>query len=200
MERELSIHRQRQLLRGYRFRVREISSSVAQLSKGRLQVNRYWIVDRSLNTLLPQCVLKPVTLLNADSVHMVHVARAGHLLRNVHVQTRERFRIPPSMLTPRLCPPFQMPQLYPQDRTLQPLHPVVKSLEYVLVLLFLPPVTQHTDPARVLFVIGQDHSPFAVSTEILARIEAKASQVSQTAASPTFVFGTVRLRRVLDHD
>ncbi len=52
---------------------------------------------------------------------------------------------------------------------------------------------------RVVGIVGRDQAAFPAGAEIFGGVETEASQVSQTARAPSFVLGSVRLRRVLDH-
>src|SRR3982750_4561992 len=96
-------------------------------------------------------------------------------------------------------PFFQVPQLHAQHRPLNPIHPVVVTLQHVVIPLLRAPITQHPQLTSVFGVVGYEGPAFAVRSEILSRIETEAADVPNTAGSLSTVLGSVSLTGVFDH-
>ena len=77
---------------------------------------------------------------------MIDVAAAGTRLRQAHALRIERRGVPLRDLTPPFGPRLEVAQLHAQDRALDAVHPVIESLQAMLVSLLLAPVAQR--PAR----------------------------------------------------
>src|ERR1019366_2537609 len=87
---------------------------------------------------------------------------------------------------------------YTQNRALKTFHSVVETLDVVVVLRLLSPVAHHPHGLGILIVVGNDGAALSICAQILAGIETETSQVAEQTAAATFVFGTMRLRRILD--
>src|ERR1700740_1880390 len=100
----------------------------------------------------------------------------------------------------RLGPALEMARLHPQDRALESLHAVIKSLEQVMIFAILSPIAQHADGSRILGIAGRDCATFAVGSQIFAGIKTEAGHIANAAHRTAFVFRSVSLRGVFDHD
>src|SRR5207248_10075459 len=99
-----------------------------------------------------------------------------------------------------LGPALQITQLDPQDGPLEGLHAIVIALQDVVVLPLRAPVAEHADHAVGLGAVGEDRASLAVSSEVLAGVEAEAGQVTEAADPVPFVLGAVSLGGIFDDD
>jgi Glycosyltransferase family 87 len=76
--RKFRINRQRQHLPCCSFRLRERSFAVSEVCVGGLQVCRYSIVNRGLNTFLTKCGLQAVAIFGTKRVDVIDMACPGH--------------------------------------------------------------------------------------------------------------------------
>ena len=93
-----------------------------------------------------------------------------------------------------------MAQLDSQYGALQTIHSVVVSHQRMLIFSLLAPVTQHAYSVGIVGVVSCDHAALSVRPEILARIEAKATQIADSPNSTTLVLRAMSLRRIFDHN
>ena len=69
-----------------------------------------------------------------------------------------------------------------------------------MILAVLTPIAQHPNRACILGVAGGHCAAFAVRSQILARIETEARHIADAAHRTPFIFRSVGLRRVFDHN
>ena len=70
----------------------------------------------------------------------------------------------------------------------------------MVVFLALAPVAEHAQPRGQVVAVGDDGAALAAGAEVLARVEAEATDIAEAAGAAALVLCTMRLGRVLDHD
>ena len=100
---------------------------------------------------------------------------------------------------PALGPLLKVLELDAQNRSLNSIQTAVESLEHVMVLRLLAPITQHSN-FRGKFGIACYHCPaFSVCAEIFAWVETKAPKIAETPRAAPFIFRSMRLASIFDH-
>src|SRR5512132_4448261 len=158
------------------------------------------IVDPGSNPAFAEPLPNPVSLARANGVDMPDVVAAPHPCRSSDGSAGEEIVIMQRRFATRLRPCLQMPKLHRQHCTLNRIHAVVESFQHMAIPLGLSPVAQSPNAPCHLVVIGDNGAALAAGAEVLARIEAEASEVAETAGAAACVLGAVRLRRIFDDD
>jgi hypothetical protein len=96
-------------------------------------------------------------------------------------------------------PALQVPQLHAQDRALHALHAVIETAQVVIIAARFAPASQEPDGLGVIRIRRYDCAGFAISPEVLAGIKTEAREIRQRPRALSFIFGSVSLRRVLNH-
>src|SRR3982074_831947 len=89
-------------------------------------------------------------------------------------------------------------QLRPQNRRLESIDSLAESEFIMFIFGNAAVVAQLAHPGQERFIVAGYRSGVAVSSEVLARIEAKASQIADAPTALSLVLGGYRLRGVLD--
>src|SRR5205814_4473651 len=106
------VQRKGQNLLRSRFRMRECSKSVTEITIRRLQMYRNRIVDPRLNSLSRQHGLQAIPIFGSQGVNVVDVARPRHLLRRFYFAICQQFVVLANDRTARLGPRLQVTELY----------------------------------------------------------------------------------------
>src|SRR5210317_2016347 len=101
---------------------------------------------------------------------MVDMPIARCLGRRFHIAAREK-PVVGGGRSPTLGPTLDVLQLHAENGALNPFHPIVETLEDMVIFLFRTPVPEHTKLALQFWIVGDHHAGFTVGTEVLARIE-----------------------------
>src|SRR6202045_2268553 len=99
-----------------------------------------------------------------------------------------------------LGPLLEMSELYSQDCSLKPFHPVIESPQYMMIFTVLPPVAQHANGAREFGVARGYGSAFAIGSQIFTGIKTETGHVSDAADRTAFILCSVRLRGIFDNN
>jgi hypothetical protein len=90
-------------------------------------------------------------------------------------------------------------QFYPQNPSLNSIHPEVETASHVAVLLRLAPVAQHRNLTCQRLVIGDHHPSLAVGAKVFPWVEAETSQIAAASNPTPAVPCAMCLGRVLNH-
>src|SRR5690349_18279637 len=165
-----------------------------------LQMDGDRIVDARIDAAIRERALEVVAMPGTNRIDVVDVAASRHDPRDPESRRAKKGIVVCGMPAPRTGPRVEMSELHAQDGALQALHPVIESLDDVVITPLLAPVSQDSERVRVLGAVGRDEPGFAIRSKILARVEAEASEVADASDTAPFVLGAVRLRGVLDDD
>ena len=132
-------------------------------------------------------------------VHVVGVRRLGGQGQGLNVP--QSFVIARGHPAPALVPPVQVRQLDTQNRSLEPVHPVVIAQLSIPELLagILAMIAQLAQFLGQSIVISDDAASVAVRPKVLARIETEAPGVAQGSGRPFLVARPLSLGRILHH-
>src|ERR1700722_1495253 len=91
-------------------------------------------------------------------------------------------------------------QFHSQDGGLETGQPIVVALETRAITLLLAPATQQRRSARVLPIVGGEHTAFTSRAEVFARVETEAADIAHASGGASAILGAVGLGRVFDDD
>src|SRR5438132_13511614 len=93
-----------------------------------------------------------------------------------------------------------MSQLDRETRALNRIHPAIPPDHGVMILPRLAVVAQHANLVGQVEVICDNGTCFTKRAEVFPRIKTEAADFAHRTSSSIFIFGTVRLGGVFDHD
>src|SRR6202034_3617099 len=134
-------------------------------------MSRRCIMNSRLNAFFLQRNMQRIAMLRSQRVEMIDVPCPRHLHGPFQGGARQRLVVLARDCATSLVPPFEMAQLDSQNRALEGLHPIVKSVQKVMILAVLPPIAQHASRSRILGIAVSDSAALAVRSQILAGIK-----------------------------
>src|SRR5438445_7669466 len=174
------------------FRIRENDTPPASAME--------WVMDAARNPSARQRLQNSIAVLRAHDIKVINMAGVfGFGGQDQFLDPGQMTIVNPRIGPSRVVRPVQALQFHPQRGALDTVHPRIPAHHSIMILLCLPVIAEHLYLIPQFLVVRNNRARLPERSQVFARVKTEAAGDSQRTRLPAFVFGPMRLARVLDH-